>query len=88
MRREEKIEEFFTVLFIVVILCSFLFGGGVLLISGFAVLVLYLFLEILRFIQKLTKRNTHYLIFEFKMNLLRLLHYYIWCILMMGIFYS
>mgnify|MGYP000926751504 CR=1 FL=1 len=88
MRREEKIEEFFTVLFIVVILCSFLFGGGVLLISGFAVLVLYLFLEILRFIQKLTKRNTHYLIFEVKMNLLRLLHYYIWCILMMGIFYS
>jgi len=88
MRREEKIEEFFNVLFIVVILCSFLFGGGVLLISGSFVLILYLFLEILRFIQKLTKRNTHYLIFEVKMNLLRLLHYYIWCILMMGIFYS
>ena len=84
----EKIEESFTVLFLVVILCSFLFGGGVLLISGSFVLILYLFLEILIFILKLTKRDTHYLIFEVKMNLLRLLHYYIWCILMMGIFYS
>ena len=84
----EKIEESFTVLFLVVILCSFLFGGGVLLISGSFVLILYLFLEILIFIHKLTKRDTHYLIFEVKMNLLGLLHYYMWCILMMGIFYS
>ena len=84
----EKIEESFTVLFLVVILCSFLFGGGVLLISGSFVLILYLFLEILILIKKLTKRNTHYLIFEVKMNLLGLLHYYMWCILMMGIFYS
>jgi len=89
MNRQDKIEKLFNLLFIVVIFCSFLLEDvGFFLISGSFVLVLYLFLEILRFIQKLTKRNTHYLIFEIKMNLLRLLHYYIWCILMMGIFYS